>query len=101
MTKTQDLDWLHEPEPEPSAPSPLDTAPLQRPGEDMPDWLEGLKPMQDEPEGQEPQPSAAEQSASLSQVPDWLQELGQDKEDTESHTVDTEPEPSMPQPHRD
>lgn len=101
-TAQEDLDWLQEPEQEEQGEPMLQDAP-HLPESEIPDWLEGLRPMRDEQEQEVSEPVPPEEQTMVGQVPDWLLDLGQepDAEETELGALtalpaDQEPEPEVP-----
>ena len=99
-TDQEDLDWLQEPETQAPEEDLLDTGPLHPPQEEIPDWLEGLRAMPEEPESEpsEPEPprvaesTRVEEPTVVSQVPDWLLDLGQRPDEEVSEPGEPEPQ---------
>jgi len=81
----EDLAWLQESEQEETTPPPL-------PEDEIPDWLDGLRPLQEGPDQEEP--VAAEEQTMVGQVPDWLLDLDRESEAQQDEPGETEPLPT-------
>jgi tetratricopeptide (TPR) repeat protein len=94
----EDLEWLQEPEPDEQVEKPLGALPTEQPEGAIPDWLAGLRPIDEDTEQEQVEPTPTEEQTMIGQVPEWLLDLGEDLELEKDKPQVVEPPPESQEP---